>query len=118
MNRAMHLGLLTPPLQVHSCPGFPIVQYADDTLILMQADATQLNYLKALFNTFVDATGLKVNYNKSNLISINVNDDKIEILTCTLNCKKGSFPFNYLGMPLGLYKPQVEQCMPFGEPSC
>ena len=112
MNRAMNLGLLTPPLQVQSCPNFPIVQYADDTLILMQADATQLHCLKALLHTFADATGLKVNYNKSNLISINVNDEKMEILTNTPNCKKGSFPFNYLGMPLGLFKPTMEQCLP------
>ena len=112
MNRAMNLGLLTPPLQVQSCPNFPIVQYADDTLILMQADATQLHCLKALLHTFADATGLKVNYNKSNLITINVNDDKMEILTGTLNCKKGSFPFTYLGMPLGTLKPTVEQCLP------
>ena len=112
MNRAMNLGLLTPPLQVQSCPDFPIVQYADDTLILMQADATQLHYLKALLHTFAYATGLKVNYNKPNLIPINVSDAKMEILTGTLYCKKGSFPFNYLGMPLGLLKPIVEQCLP------
>ena len=112
MNRAMNLGLLTPPLQVQSCPDFPIVQYADDTLILMQADAPQLHCLKALLHTFAYATSLKVNYNKSNLIPINVSDDKMEILTGTLNCKKGSFPFNYLGMPLGLLKPIVEQCLP------
>jgi hypothetical protein len=31
---------------------FPIVQYADDTLLIMQADAKQLFCLKAILNTF------------------------------------------------------------------
>ena len=59
LNRVMQLGLLTSPLQVESCPDFPIVQYAYDTLVLLQADAKQLHCLKALLNTFADSTTLK-----------------------------------------------------------
>ena len=112
LNRAMQLGLLFSPLQVNSCPDFPIVQYADDTLVLMQADAKQLHCLKALLNTFADATRLKVNYSKSSLIPINVPEEKVEILLNTFQCKRESFPFQYLGTPLGLHKPSVEQCHP------
>jgi hypothetical protein len=64
LNKAMHLGLILPPLQLRSHPDFPIVQYADDTLLLIQADAKQLFCLKALLNSFATATGLKVNYHK------------------------------------------------------
>lgn len=78
----------------------------------MKADAKQLFCLKALLNSFADTTGLKVNYNKSNLIPINVNEEKTLLLTRTLNCKRGAFPFTYLGLPLGLCKPTVEQCLP------
>lgn len=95
-----------------SCPDFPVVQYADDTLVLLQADAKQLYCLKALLNTFAEATRLKVNYSKSNIIPINISEDKVEIMVRTLNCKKGVFPSTYLGMPLGLHKPSVEQCLP------
>ena len=112
LNKAMHLGLVTSPLQVESCPDFPIVQYADDTLVILQADAKQLHCLKALLNTFADATGLKVNYNKSSMIPINVPEEKMEILINTFHCKKESFPIKYLGVPLGLHKPTVEQCFP------
>ena len=83
LNKAMQLGLLTSPLQVDACPDFPTVQYADDTLVFLQADAKQLHCIKALLNTFADATGLKVNYNKSSLIPINVSEEKVEILTNT-----------------------------------
>lgn len=78
----------------------------------MKADTKELVFLKALLNTFADATGLRVNYGKSNLIPINIPEDKIDILINTLNYKRGSFPFTYLGLPLGLHKPTVEQCMP------
>ena len=97
---------------MESCPDFPIVQYADDTLVILQADAKQLHCLKALLNTFADATGLKVNYNKSSMIPINVPEEKMEILINTFHCKKESFPIKYLGVPLGLHKPTVEQCFP------
>ena len=108
----MHLGLVTSPLQVESCPDFPIVQYANDTLVILRADAKQLHCLKALLNTFADATGLKVNYNKSSMIPINVSEEKMEILINTFHCKKESFPIQYLGTPLGLHKPIVEQRFP------
>ena len=62
LNKAIRLNLITAPLQVKSCPHIPIVQYADDTMVVMQADTRQLFCLKALLNTFASATGLKVNY--------------------------------------------------------
>ena len=44
---------------------FPIVQYADDTLLIMQADARQLFCLKAILNSFAASTGLVVNFEKN-----------------------------------------------------
>ena len=112
LNKAMWQWLISPPLNFNTALDFPIVQYADDTLVMMQADTRQLFYLKALLNTFADATGLKVNYNKSNLIPINMSEERAAIMINTLNCKRRSFPITYRGMPLILQKPNVEQCMP------
>ena len=84
LNKAMRLGIVTPPLQVNSCPDFPIVQYADDTLVLMRADARQIICLKSLLNTFAEATGLKVNYGKSSMVPINIAEDRVSIFTNTL----------------------------------
>ena len=39
LNKASILSIITPPLQVYSCPNSRVVQYADDTLVLMQANA-------------------------------------------------------------------------------
>jgi len=87
---------------------FPIIQYADDTLLLLQADARQLICLKSLLNTFAASTGLHVNYNKSSLIPINVSAEKIEHLAQTFGCTVGALSFTYLGLPMGTTKPKIE----------
>jgi hypothetical protein len=48
------------------------VQYADETLVIMQADVQQLHHLKGLLRDFGAATSLQVNFAKSNLIPINI----------------------------------------------
>jgi len=112
LNKAMSQGLITSPLQVQSNHDFPMVQYADDTLVLIQADTRQLLCLKALRKTFASATRLKVNYQKSALIPLNILEGRVHLFSGLLNCSRGSLPFTYLGMPLGLHKPSVEQCLP------
>jgi hypothetical protein len=40
----------------------------------MQADARQLFFLKSLLITFAEATGLHVNYKKSQMLPINISE--------------------------------------------
>jgi hypothetical protein len=91
---------------------FPIVQYADDTLLILQADARQLIFLKALLHSFVESTGLKVNYRKSQMLPINVPHDKMVRLASTFGCEIGALPFTYLGLPMGTIKPRMEDLTP------
>lgn len=98
------------------CPDFggdyPIVQYADDTLSVMHADPRQLASLKEILQTFATSTGLKVNFNKSFLIPINVDESKWGDLTEAFGCQLGSMPFTYLGLPLSTTRPSVQEFMP------
>ena len=91
---------------------FPILQYADDTLIFMQADVAQLNHLKDILAEFAGSTSLKVNFDKSFMVPINVSDERIDILTNTLGCSQGSLPFTYLGLPLSITRPSVADFWP------
>ena len=75
----------------------------------MQADARQLFCLKAILNSFASSTGLMVNFNKSLLLPINVSSEKMQILAATFGCQIGSFPFTYLGLPLGTTKLKIEE---------
>ena len=72
INKARLWNLLKLPLPDIGDQDFPIVQYADDTLLILEACPKQLFFLKAILNSFASSTGLKVNYNKSNMYPINV----------------------------------------------
>jgi hypothetical protein len=65
-----------------------------------------------MLNSFAESTGLHVNYNKSNIYPINVSEQKMTVLANTFHCKVGSLPFMYLGLPLGLRKPNLEAFLP------
>jgi hypothetical protein len=106
VNHAASLNLLQPPIP-QPMAYYPIVEYADDTLLIMKADARQLIFLKSLLNSFAESTGLKVNYNKSQILPINVSDEEIQTLALTFGCTVGTLPFTYLGLPMGTTKPKT-----------
>jgi hypothetical protein len=86
-------------------PPFPIIQYGDDTLIIMEANVTQLQHLTEVLRTFGATTGLRVNYAKSNLIPINIQESIVHVFTNAPQCQLGALPFTYLGLPLSTTKP-------------
>lgn len=61
VNQAKNRGLLPCPVLMSSPMDFPILQYADGILLTMKASQKQVFFLKALLNTYVMATCLKVN---------------------------------------------------------
>jgi hypothetical protein len=112
LNNATRANQLSLPLPLSHDADFPILQYADDTLIFMKGDVAELNFLKSLLHTFADSTGLKVNFDKSMMIPINIPEDKFDELATTFGCSKGTLPFTYLGLPLSLVKPTVADFWP------
>jgi hypothetical protein len=112
LNKAKDSGLLRLPIHAGYTSDFPIIQYVDYTLLIMEACPQQLFVLKALLNTFVDSTGLKVNYSKSNMFPINLSQERLDHLAGTFNCKVGVFPFTYLVLPLSMNKPTIQDYMP------
>jgi hypothetical protein len=68
--------------------------------------------LKVILNTFAASTGLRVNYQKSNIYPVNVDQDKMEILANTFGYQVGSYPFTYLGLPLVPNKPKADDMLP------
>jgi hypothetical protein len=63
-----------------------MVQYVDDTLLIMDACPQQLFTLKAILNTFAESNGLKVNYSKSSIYPINISQQRLSHLAATFNC--------------------------------
>jgi hypothetical protein len=112
INRAKHMGLLRLPIDARYSNDFPIIQYVDATLVILETCPQQLLVLKAILNTFAESTGLKVNCAKSSLYPINISQERLIHLAATFNCQARSLPFTYLGLPLSLNKPTVQDCMP------
>jgi hypothetical protein len=82
---------------MNSSIDFPILQYVDDMLLVMEVSQKQLLFLKGLLNTYAMETGLKVNYTKSSIIPINVNADKMRILSGIFICQIGTLPSHIWG---------------------
>ncbi|XP_073107327.1 uncharacterized protein [Elaeis guineensis] len=79
------------------------IQFADDTLILCAASKNCIKMLKLILYLFVFLTGLKINFNKSNLIGLNLPYDPDSKLAQILGCQRSFLPFKYLGIPLSFY---------------
>jgi hypothetical protein len=112
INKAKDMNLLKLPIPLAFTSDFPIIQYVDDTLIVMKGCARHLTFLKSLLQTFATSSGLRVNYSKSMMVPINIEGQKMEVLANTLGCSIGSMPFTYLGLPLGTTKPKVIDFLP------
>ena len=77
------------------------LQFADDTLLFMEADRTCfLNFLRIL-EVFRSISGLRVNLNKSTILGINTDPIILQELATLSSCEIGELPIKYLGIPLG-----------------
>lgn len=77
------------------------LQFTDDTLIIGGKSSKNIWCIKALLQLFECVYGLKVNFHKSQLFGINVEDIWLNQAAIFLNCGVGKFPFVYLGLPIG-----------------
>ena len=77
------------------------LQYADDTIIFCPPRIDFLTNIKNALILFHLVSGLQVNFHKSSLMGVNVEDSWLETAASRLLCKKGDLPFIYLGLPIG-----------------
>lgn len=75
--------------------------FADDTLIVGEKSVHKLWAIKSIIQLFEIASGLKVNFHKSQLIGVNLEDCWLKEAEYLLNCKAGAIPFLYLDFPIG-----------------
>nr|UBX54584.1 Line-1 retrotransposon [Lupinus angustifolius] len=77
------------------------LQFADDTILVCKPNVKNLWCIKSILKCFELISGLKVNSHKSSLFGISVSDSFLTGATNFLSCNLGSFPFLYLGIPVG-----------------
>ena len=104
LSRAALAGHITP-VSSHLIPhGISHLQYADDTIILMELNENSLTNLKFLLLCFEALSGLKINFSKSEVVVTGVSDLEAQRVAHLLNCSLGSFPLKYLGLPISPVK--------------
>jgi hypothetical protein len=95
--RAGHIAGVVPHLVDG---GITHLQYANDTIIMLQPDALGLANLKFLLLCFENMSGLRINFHKSEVMALGSTGQDQDTIANMLNCKRGSFPFTYLGLPI------------------
>ena len=71
-----------------------------DTLLFCDTNEFQLLNVKAILLCLEAVSGLRVNFFKSEMIGVRVEDTHLASLADILGCKVGSLPSSYLGLPL------------------
>ncbi|GJU27326.1 cysteine-rich receptor-like protein kinase [Tanacetum coccineum] len=77
------------------------LQYADDTIFFGEWNKENAKALMCILKCFEEVSGLRVNYNKSKLYGVGVNDADLRDMARWMGCGVGEFPFMYLGLPIG-----------------
>ena len=70
----------------------PVIQYADDTLIVLRAEKQDVLKLRQLLDQFADATGLKINFLKSTVVPMHVPEQAMPCFLDALGYRRGQFP--------------------------
>jgi hypothetical protein len=99
MNAAKH-GLISGLLPQVVDGGIISLQYADDTLLFLENNLEKASAMKWLLVCFEQMSGMKINYDKSDLLTIGMDEDSSNSFAKIFCCKKSEFPIKYLGVPL------------------
>lgn len=76
--------------------------YADDTIIFLKDEETNIENAWWALYAIEFLSGIKVNYSKTSMYSINVPD--ITTYAQIFQCNTYKFPLQYLGLPLHTHK--------------
>ncbi|XP_071676854.1 uncharacterized protein [Lolium perenne] len=96
-NAAGHVKGLVP----HLIPGgVTQLEYADDTMIMVEPTWVGIAKLKTLLLFFENMSGLKIKSDKSEVVVMGVTPEAQQRVANLLNCRIGKFPITYLGLPI------------------
>ena len=94
-----------------------LLQFADDTIFLGEADMENVKTIKVVLRSFELASGLKINFAKSTFGAFGQTDLWKQQAATYLNCQLLVLPFNYLGIPIGanprrctMWDPIIHKC--------
>ena len=112
INGAFSHGEISLPFPCNTQHDYPVIQYADDTILAMPACPAQAMTIKTILSDYATSVGLKINFHKSTIIPLNCGQEVTNTLANIFGCVIGKLPFTYLGLPMGTTKPTILHLMP------
>ena len=97
-KRAGHIRGICPHLVTPG--GLTHLQYADDTIMMVEGSDEDIQNLKFLLLCFQEMSGLKINFHKSEAFATGGDLESQLRAAHMMNCELGSIPIKYLGMPI------------------
>lgn len=97
--------------------GVAVLQNADDTIICLKHSIEGARNLKLLLYMYELMAGLKINFYKSEVITINDEGGWDTVYADIFNCQVGTFPLKYLGVPVSLSRLHLIDWLPLIEKS-
>ena len=101
LDLARHRGSFKPVEVGSDKVAVSLLQFADDSIIVGDWSLENLRMVKCVLRCFELASGLKINFQKSSIVGFGVEDTELSTAAQYLNCRLGSCPFTYLGIPIG-----------------
>ncbi|KAJ3687028.1 hypothetical protein LUZ61_016192 [Rhynchospora tenuis] len=91
------------------------LQFADDTIILLEALSRNLIIVREILANFAKLTGLHINDAKCLFVPVSISHSLLPAYSSILNCMPKQLPVTYLGLPLSIrklkkihYKPLID----------
>ena len=78
------------------------LQYADDAVFFGKWNVTNLKNLLKILECFQKLSGLKINVGKSKMYGLGILEEEVARWASSVGCGYGKFPFEYLGLPVGV----------------
>ncbi|GKV17695.1 hypothetical protein SLEP1_g28164 [Rubroshorea leprosula] len=101
VRRAETEGMLHGPAVGNKGLTISLLQFANDMVILGNADSENIFAVKTILRCFELMSRLRINFSKSSVVGYNVSERWIKGATSVLHCGVGETSFMYLGLPVG-----------------
>lgn len=99
-SKAIHCGIIASYQGISAIQRLSI--YADDVALFIKPTLQDLSFFHRVFKIFGEASGLHINFAKSNAVLIRgSNQDHVRVASL-LHCNLGSLPCRYLGLQLAI----------------
>ncbi|GMP55749.1 hypothetical protein CsSME_00020479 [Camellia sinensis var. sinensis] len=101
LGRALNLGILKGVLVGANDVLLSHLQFADDSILFSEADWDQMVLVKRILRCFEVLSGLRINFHKSVVCGVGVDDALLLSFARLFNCKVHTLPIKFLGLSLG-----------------